>query len=194
VIREKAVDDLRRHRAERLAQAQHAQVKRYLGAAEAALAAGNAVSAATALRIASSMTPDDPELGERLRLAEARAASEQADSYLAQAEYEERHGKFAEAARAYERASLGKSSPRVSERIAYCLLESNGDSRKALENARRAVASTADNAGYRLTLGRAYLLAGMRQSALGELERAQLLAPGDDKIKDWIRRIKRHEV
>jgi DNA helicase HerA-like ATPase len=45
-----------------------------------------------------------------------------------------------------------------------------------------------------LTLGRAYLLAGMRQSALGELERAQQLAPGDDKIKDWIRRIKRQEV
>ncbi len=42
-IREKAADDLRRHRAERLAQAQHAQVRRYLDAAEAALATGNAV-------------------------------------------------------------------------------------------------------------------------------------------------------
>jgi tetratricopeptide (TPR) repeat protein len=193
-MHEKAADDLRRHRAERLAQAQQAQVRRYLAAAEAALAAGSAVSAATALRIASSLAPDDPELSEQLRKAEARAASDQADSYLAQAEYEERHGKFAEAARAYERASLGKPSPRVSERIAYCLLESNGDARKALENARRAVAAAADHADYRVTLGRAYLLAGMRQSALGELERAQQLAPGDDKIKDWIRRIKRHEV
>ncbi len=193
-IREKAADDLRRHRAERLAQAQHAQVRRYLDAAEAALAAGNAVSAATALRIASSLSPEDRALTEQLRQAEARAASEQADSYLAQAEYEERHGKFAEAARAYERASLGKPSARLSERIAYCLVESNGDARKALDSARRAVASAGDNAGYRLTLGRAYLLAGMRQSALAELERAQQLAPGDDKIKDWIRRIKRHEV
>ena len=193
-IRENAADDLRRHRAERLAQAQHAQLRRYLDAAEAALAAGNAVSAATTLRIASSLSPDDHALSERLRQVEARAASDQADSYLMQAEYEERHGKFAEAARAYERASLGKPSAHLLERIAYCLIEANGDARKALENARRAVASAGENAGYRLTLGRAYLLAGMRQSALGELERAQQLAPADDRIKDWIRRIKRHEV
>jgi tetratricopeptide (TPR) repeat protein len=193
-IREKVAGDLRRQHAERLAQAHQSQLRRYLGAADEALAGGNAIAAATALRIAASLAPDDTELAQRLRAAESRAASDQADSYLAQAQYEERHGKFAEAARAYERVNLGKPSPRISERLAFCLVEANGDARKALEHARRAVIMVADNAQFRITLSRAYLLAGMRQSALGEFERALELAPDDDTIKDWIRRIKRHEV
>jgi hypothetical protein len=46
----------------------------------------------------------------------------------------------------------------------------------------------------RVTLARVYLGAGMKESALGEFERASQLAPDDDTIKDWIKRIKRGEV
>jgi hypothetical protein len=34
----------------------------------------------------------------------------------------------------------------------------------------------------------------MRESALKELERAAELSPGDDTIKDWIKRVRRGEV
>ncbi len=193
-IREKVAEDLRRHHEQRVAQAQQSQVRRYVQAAEAALTNNQPIAAATALRIAASLAPSNPELAERLRQVETRAASEQADSYLAQAQYEERHGKFAEAARAYERVSRGKPSTRISERIAHCLVESKGDSHKALENARRAVTEAPDSARFRLTLGRAYLLAGMRQSALAELERALALAPDDGAIQDLLRRVKRREI
>jgi hypothetical protein len=34
----------------------------------------------------------------------------------------------------------------------------------------------------------------MKQSALGEFERAQQLLPNDDTIKDWLRRARRSEA
>ena len=48
-----------------------------------------------------------------------------------------------------------------------------------------------ESAAYRVTLARFYLKAGMKQSAEGELSRAATLAPSDDKVTDWIRRLKR---
>jgi len=39
-----------------------------------------------------------------------------------------------------------------------------------------------------------YLKVGMKESALAEFERAAQVAPQDDTIKDWIKRIKRGEV
>jgi hypothetical protein len=45
-----------------------------------------------------------------------------------------------------------------------------------------------------VTLARIYVTAGMKQSALAEFERAATLAPKDDTIRDWIRRLKRGEA
>ncbi|MFC1641750.1 DnaJ domain-containing protein [Myxococcota bacterium] len=193
-LRVKAAEDLRRQHAQRLAAAQQAQLHRYLAAAEHAIAANNPVAAATALRIAASMAPGDSELADRLDQAESQAAAAQASSYLAQAEYEERHAKYGEAARAYERASVGQPSARIHERVAYCLLEVQGDPRKAVEHARRAVGLTPTEASYRLTLARAYLVAGMRQSGMNELVRARALAPEDATIAEWIRRAEKRQI
>ena len=46
----------------------------------------------------------------------------------------------------------------------------------------------------RVTLARIYVSAGMKQSGLAEFERAATLAPKDDTIRDWIRRLKRGEA
>jgi hypothetical protein len=46
-------------------------------------------------------------------------------------------------------------------------------------------------ARFRVTLARFYVKAGMKQSAESELSRAATLAPSDDKVGDWIRRLKR---
>ena len=46
----------------------------------------------------------------------------------------------------------------------------------------------------RVTLARIYVTAGMKQSGLAEFERAATLAPKDDTIRDWIRRLKRGEA
>jgi tetratricopeptide (TPR) repeat protein len=119
---------------------------------------------------------------------------ELAQSYLEQAKYEERSGRLLEAAQSYERAARGKPSAQILERAAYCLLEGKGDLRKAGELARRAIGLAPNQSVPRVTLARIYMAASMRESAIKELERASELLPGDDSIKDWIKRVRRGEV
>jgi Flp pilus assembly protein TadD len=57
--------------------------------------------------------------------------------------------------------------------------------------AKRAVMLEGTSARFRVTLARFYAKAGMKQSAEGELSRAATLGPTDDKVVDWIRRLKR---
>ena len=193
-IRERVAEDLKRRYEERLTAARAHQVRHYVEAADEALRANNPVSAANALRIAVSLAPEDKELVERLEQVQQQAAADMADSYIEQALYEERSGRFVEAARSYERALLGKPSPKLYERTAYCLLQSQGDLRLAGDYAKRAVIQTPGDAHYRVTLGRIFLAAGMKSSAQAEFERALQIAPDDDTIKDWLKRLKRGEA
>ncbi|HEY3495596.1 MAG TPA: DnaJ domain-containing protein [Polyangiaceae bacterium] len=192
--REAAAADLKRRYEERVAELRQRQVRRYLDAASEAEARRDLVSATNALRIAVSLNPEDKSLEARLRDTETRAANGLADSYLEQAQYEEREGRWLEAAASYRRASRGKPSPRVFERTAHCLLNGKGDLKEAADFAKRARDALPDDPYIRLTLGKIYNEAGMKQSAIAELERAQQLAPKDDTIKDWLRRVRRSEA
>jgi tetratricopeptide (TPR) repeat protein len=186
-----ATEQLKRRYQQHLREVKQRQIEHYVALADEAFAKGDAVSGVNALRIAAGLAPEDTELTGRLAEAQQRAEAELADSYLEQAQYEEREGRLAEAADSYEKAARGKPSARLHERTAHCLLESGGNVRLAGEHAKKAVLMAPDEPAYRLTLARFYANAGMKQSALAELERAATLAPKDDTIKDWIRRIKR---
>jgi curved DNA-binding protein CbpA len=192
--REALTQDLRRRHEQRIAETRLAKIREYQLAAEQAFAEKNYIAAANSLRIAASLAPEDADLANRLEEVRAHVNHELADSFLDQARYEEQHQHWAEAARSYERAALGKPSAAVHERVAYCLLESRGEARAASDHARRAVNLAPDVPGYRVTLARVYLAAGMRQSAVAELERAQSMAPNDDTIRTWLKRIRRNEV
>jgi curved DNA-binding protein CbpA len=192
--RERAVDDLKRRYEQRVTQARLARAERYLVNARQSLASKDPISAANALRIAASLVPDNPELSARLLAAQGEAESLLSNHYLAQAQYEEREGRLADAARSYARATVGSPDARTFERAAYCALMASGDLRVAGEHARRAVALAPDDVQTRVTLARIYVTAGMKQSALAEFERAGTLAPKDDTIRDWIRRLKRGEA
>jgi curved DNA-binding protein CbpA len=193
---ERAVDDLKRRYEQRIVHAREQQAERYLVNARQALGAKDPVSAANALRIAASLVPNNPEISARLLEAQTEADALLSNHYLTQAQYEEREGRMAEAARSYARATLGNPSARIFERAAYCGLMAAGDLRLAGEHARRAVALAApgEEGQSRVTLARIYVTAGMKQSALAEFERAATLAPNDDTIRDWIRRLKRGEA
>jgi predicted Zn-dependent protease len=121
----------------------------------------------------------------------ARAKHELSGSYLQQAEYEERDEKWLSAAQSYARALVGRPEACVLERVAHCLLMGGGDLREAGEMAKKAVLMQPESARFRVTLAHFYVRAGMKQSAEGELSRAATLAPSDDKVADWIRRLKR---
>ena len=152
------------------------------------------MSASNALKIASSLAPEDTALASRFAEVQAQAATTLASNYLEQAQYEEREGRFAEAARSYEKVARSKASPKILERTAFCLLSAKGDLRVAAEWAKKAVAGNPDDASFRVTLARIYLEAGLRQSAVAEFERAATLSPKDDSIRDWLRRAKRTDA
>jgi curved DNA-binding protein CbpA len=189
--RENAQADLKRRYEDRVRELRRRQIDHYLAAAEKAEAGKDLVSATNALRIASSLDPSDASLAERLRSTEQRAAAGLADSYIEQAQYEERESRWLEAAASYRRASRGKPTPRILERVAHCLLTGKGDLREAADFAKRARDASPDDAAVRVTLGKIFLEAGMKQSAIGEFERAQQLAPKDDTIRDWLKRVRR---
>ena len=192
--RGRAVEELKRNYDQRVSQARVERAERYLLNARQSLASKDPISATNALRIAASLVPDHPEVGARLQEAQAEAEALLSGHYLTQAQYEEREGRLAEAARSYARATLGAPNLRTFERAAYCALMAGGDLRLAGEHARRAVALGPDDVQARVTLARIYVTAGMKQSGLAEFERAATLAPKDDTIRDWIRRLKRGEA
>jgi curved DNA-binding protein CbpA len=189
----RAAEELKRRYEQRMLDARRRQVSEYEARAEAALGAGNLIDAVNAMRVAVSLVPDQVALKNRLNELEREAARELSERYLEQALYEEREKRWTDAARSYARAHTGKPNARVSERLANALLMAQGDTRRALEHARAAVLENPNDPKFRVTLARAYLAAKMRESALGELERAATLAPGDDSIRDQIRRVKRGE-
>ena len=162
-----------------MADAKRRQAADYEARAREALAAGQLVDAVNAMRIAASLVPDQLSLKQSLLELEARAARELAGRYEEQARYEEREKRWADAARSYARALAGRPSPELSERAAACLLNAELDVRRAIEHGRNAVLGTPNDPKFRMTLARAYLAAKMRESALGELQRASALAPGD---------------
>jgi curved DNA-binding protein CbpA len=192
--REAAAADLKRRYEERVGELKSRQVQRYVSAAEEAESRRDLVSATNALRIATSLAPDDMALSSRLRDVEGRAQAGLADSYVEQAQYEEREGRFLEAAASYKRASRGRPTARVLERVAHCLYSGKGDLREAADFAKRARDAAPDDANLRMTLGKIYFEAGMKQSAQAEFERAQQLAPKDDSIKDWLRRTRKGDA
>jgi curved DNA-binding protein CbpA len=192
--RERVSADLKRRYEDQLAHARAQQLARYIAAAEQALAEKKSASAANALKIALSLSPDDVTLQHRLEQVERQALVELADSYVSQGEYEARTGRPLEAARSFERAAAGKPSAKLLARAANCTLEGAGDLRHAVELARRAVALAPEDPAGRLLLGRIYFAAGLKASGLAELERGALLAPKDATITDWLKRAKRGDL
>lgn len=193
VLHERAATDLKRRYEQRMSEAQRRQVHEYVTRADAALAERKLVDAVNALRIAASLAPGDVELRQRLDDLQTAASKELADRYLEQAQYEEREHHWTEAARSYARAVTGKPVAKLHERIAHCLLMAHGDLKQAVEQARKAVLMSPNEAKFHQTLARAYVAANMRESALGELERAAALAPSDDTIREQLRRARRGE-
>jgi len=192
--RASAAEGLRQRYEGRVNLVRQQQIEHYVKLADAALAANKPVSATSALRLALNLSGDDPALKARLAEVETTAHAEMSDTYLAQASYEERTGRFAEATRSYEKASRGKPTGKVFDKVAACALRAGDELHTAVEFARKAVRLEPDVVRYRQTLIQAYLAAGLKTSAIAEIDRAQALAPEDEQIKDWLKRAKHGEL
>lgn len=189
-----AADDLKRRYERRMQELQRHQIDHYVKVADEALAAGKAVSALNALRIAVGLAPGDIALAQRLSVIDGQVATSMADAYLEQARYEANQGHHLEAAQSYTRAARGKPNPDVLQSAAECYLKANAELRQASELARQAVAMAPERTDLRLTLARIYEAAGMKQSVVAELQRVLEATPDDAKVKEWLKRIERGGV
>jgi tetratricopeptide (TPR) repeat protein len=189
-----AVKDLHQRYKHRQGAILEQRVDRFARAAEEALAAGNTVSALNTLKIAQTLSGGDTQTVERLAELEKQLGATVADSYLERARYEESNGHHEQAARSYTRAARARPSADLLRSAAECYLKAGTELRLASELAREAVQLAPDRADLLLSLAKIYEAAGMQQSAQRELERALELTPDSDRIKQWLKRIKRGGV
>lgn len=165
------------------------QLRRYVDAARASLERKDYASAANAYRIAASLAPEDTELQNTCVETAQLAATALADGFMKQAEYEAQAGRWADAALSYSKVCTGlPDDARAHERAAYATIKGSGNTRRAIELARRAVELSPKTAEFHVTLARAYFSAGLENSAAAEIDRAAELAPKDARIKELIAR------
>lgn len=185
-----AMDALRRRYEDRKSHARDTQARKYLTAAETALAANDPVSAANALRVAATLLPEDAQLQKRAQETQDRADQLLADTYSKQARYEEKNGQWAEAARSWARVCKGRpDDAHACERGANALVKASGDLHEAARLAQKACALKPENHHYRVTLANVYLAAGLALNARRELETAAQRAPHDDTIQAMLKRV-----
>ncbi|WP_437680382.1 J domain-containing protein [Sorangium sp. So ce131] len=163
------------------------QIARYTDAARVALERKDYAGATNAYRIAASLAPQDVELQKASAEVQRLAAAALADGYLKQAQYEAQNGRWVEAALSYAKVCNGRPDDAAAhERVAYAVLQTGENTRRAVEFARRAVELTPASVEYRLTLALAYTAAGLTKSAVGELDRAAELAGNDARMRSLV--------
>lgn len=165
--------------------------RRHLIAADRAEANGDLVAACNYIRLALNLNPRDPQLAERLKRLEAEADVHLADEYLTRAKQNAQLGEWGQAAELYARAGRGKADATLHHKAAECSLRADTGLRQTTEHIKAAIALEPENPDLHLFLAQIYAQAGMRSSALTELNKAQQLNPEDDTIKDWLTRVKR---
>jgi tetratricopeptide (TPR) repeat protein len=164
------------------------RIKANVERAQQAEAAKDFVTASNFLRLALAAAPARADLQRDLERVSAALASHLADSYEKQAHYEERAGRWKEAAEAWGKVCEGRpNDPHASRGAAHALLRGDGDLHAALKYAKHHVEVVGENAANLTLLARVYLGAGLKLNARRELEKAAKLDPSDDMIKNLLK-------
>jgi len=189
-----AVQSLRHRYEERVSRARTSLANKYRNNAQESLAAGDPVAAANAFRVALTLSPNDSELAQLARAAQARADGILSATYARQAGYEEKNGHWVDAARSWAR--VVRASPTdagAHERTANALVKAEGNLHEAARLAQLACSMEPANSTFRVTLANVYVAAGLTLNARRELETAAQLAPHDATIDALFRRIAKRE-
>ena len=185
-----ATEVLKKMQAARSVEDHRAHSQRLRTAAEDAAARDDAVSAANAFRLLSAMLPDDAGVHEAEEMWKERAAASLAPTYLKQAEYEAKEGKWPEAARSYMRALAGMpDDARLLNLTAQAMLKGGIDLHQAAEHAKKAIALLPEKLVFRLTLAEVYLAANLPLNARREVEAAAKINAQDEGVRAMLKRI-----
>jgi tetratricopeptide (TPR) repeat protein len=143
-----------------------------------------------AFRVALQLSPADAAIESRAHDAQAKADEILGETYTRQAQYEEKHGQWVEAARSWGRVCKTRpGSAAAYERAANALVQSKGDMHEAARLAKRACEIDPKNPFLRITLAAAFEAAGLTLNARRELETAAQLAPQDVTIRTMLKRL-----
>jgi curved DNA-binding protein CbpA len=185
-----AMDALKRRYEDRLESASQAHAQRYIQAAEDALAKNDLVAASSAFSIATKFAPGDVDLAMRAQEVKNLAEKVLVDSYLKQAEYEERQGHWLEAGCSWQKVAKIRNDAVSHERTANALLHSpEGDLHEAAEHAKQAITLEPGMIENHLTLVEVYLKAGLTASARRAAEAAATLDPKHTGLQGLLKRI-----
>ncbi|HZO08005.1 MAG TPA: J domain-containing protein, partial [Myxococcota bacterium] len=167
------------------------QAARYLAEAKRAEEHDDLVAAANALRMALALAPNRLELEEEHERIRQKLAHSLAESYEAQARYEEKAGLWQAAALSWSKVAEGRPSDWVAARQgALAIMQAGADLRSAQKLAQRAVELQPSDAESRRVLGQIYASLGLQLNARRELEAAAALDPADEMVKNLLRDLK----
>jgi curved DNA-binding protein CbpA len=168
-----------------------ARLQKLLQTADEADARHDLAAATDALASARALAPEDSTLAARADAAARRLAAARSETWIAQAERQEREERWTDAAASWQKAWLGRPDDAIlPQRAALALVHATKDLPRAAELARRATQLAPDSADAFVVLARVFLTGGLRESAHAALEAAARLAPDSRQVKDLRRQLK----
>lgn len=167
------------------------RVQRYVRDAAEAEERGDVLSAANTLQLALALLPEHAEAREAYQRVSVSVARTLADNYEKQARYEQRVGKWAQAAKSWARVVEGRPEQAEPAReAAASLLRSSGDLHAAQRYAESACRLQPNEIENLIVLIEVCLAAGLKLNARRELEKAVKLDPKNEVVKNLLREAK----
>ena len=185
-----AVDALRRRYEERVDSGRRQQGEKYVKLAEMAESRNDLTAAAAAYRVALTFLREEDRGYARAKEIILKSEASLGETYMRQADHEERANRWEDALRSWGRAAkLRPNDHRTLERYANALLHNNGDMHEAAQCAQKAIALAPTLGDYRCTLASVYVAAGLALNAKRELEAASLQFPQNPNIQAQLKKL-----
>jgi predicted Zn-dependent protease len=184
------VEALKRRYEEKVDGARRAQADKYVKLAETAESRNDLTAAAASYRVALTFLREDEAAYPHAKEVIARSEQTLGETYIRQAEHEEKATRWEDAVRSWGRAvKLRPQDHRAHERYANALVHSKGDLHEAAQMAQKAVALAPGASEYRCTLAGVYAAAGLLLNARRELEAAALQFPDSPTISAMLKKL-----
>ena len=185
-----AVDSLKRRYEDRIEASRVQQGKKYVKIGQDAESRNDLTAAAAAYRVALTfLREDDPTYAHAKEII-AKSETSLGETYLRQAQHEERANRWEDAVRSYGRAvRLRPNDHFALERFANALVQSKGDLHEAAQHAQKAVQLSPTVGDYRCTLVNVYIAANLNLNAKREIEAAAALFPENPNVQALLKRL-----
>jgi curved DNA-binding protein CbpA len=163
------------------------RITRAIRASQAAVERGDLSEATQQAARAASLAPERPELKAEHGKLSQQLSEKLANTYIEQARFEMKHGKWASAALTWTKVCEGRPSDGAAHRqAAQALLKAGGDLRGAQKYAQKAVFLAPTDIESRIMLAQICATAGLKLNARRELEAAAKLDPANEMVKNLL--------